>query len=391
MKNRLKEFKPRTTWSDTLLQEELRAHVNAAMRMPPLLNDDILVALKKAAVKGEAFRKLVIPSREKLLDDWFRDGDTGFIYSHRGVGKTWLAWAIARAIARGEGVGPWQAGEHAVSVCYLDGEMPAELMQERDKAFGDACENLTLINHEILFQRTGLVLNLAEPEVQAAIMQWCVEGGFKVLVIDNLSTLASGVKENDADAWEILLPWLLDLRRRKIAVLLVHHAGRSGEMRGTSRREDSVFWIVKLERESDYTDKGCSFLVRFEKNRNSALNPDSHVWTIKPSADPFSSKVEITFRVASFQDQVFDLIRDGVVRCTAIAKELDCQPSTVSKAAKKLEAEGKIACTGRTYRLLEACSPIDKELFERAAKIQEDGKSKPVKKPETKVKPGNEK
>ena len=264
-------------------------------------------------------------------------------------------------------------------------------MQERDKAFGDACENLTLINHEILFQRTGLVLNLADPEAQAAIMQWCVEGGFKVLVIDNLSTLASGVKENDADAWEILLPWLLDLRRRKIAVLLVHHAGRSGEMRGTSRREDSVFWIIKLERESDYTDKGCSFLVRFEKNRNSALNPDSHIWTIKPSADPFSSKVEITFRVASFPDQVFDLIRDGVAHCTAIAKELDCQPSTVSKAAKKLAAEGKITSSGRKYQPLEACSPIDKELFERVEKITKENETKTVKKRETKVKTGNEK
>ena len=163
----MRDWKPRTTWSDTLLEEELRAHVNAAMKAAPS-EHNILAALRKAAVKGEAFRKLQIPSRQKLLDDWFREGDTGFIYSHRGVGKTWLAWAIARAIAKGERIGPWQAGEKAVPVCYLDGEMPAELMQERDKAFGDACENLTLINHEILFQRTGLVLNLAEPEVQAS-------------------------------------------------------------------------------------------------------------------------------------------------------------------------------------------------------------------------------
>ncbi len=41
----------------------------------------------------------------------------------------------------------------------------------------------------------------------------------------------------------MMLPWLLDLRRRKIAVVIVHHAGRSGEMRGTSKREDNVFWI----------------------------------------------------------------------------------------------------------------------------------------------------
>ena len=88
---------------------------------------EVLRALGEAAIKGSAFRELKIPSREKLLDDWFREGDTGFIYSHRGVGKTWLAWAIARAIATGEGVGPWEAGEKSVPVCYVDGEMPAEL------------------------------------------------------------------------------------------------------------------------------------------------------------------------------------------------------------------------------------------------------------------------
>jgi RecA-family ATPase len=209
---------------------------------------------------GQAFREMKITPRKRLLDDWFREGDTGFVFSRRGTGKTWLAWAIARAIARGEGFGPWSPGEEAAQVCYLDGEMPAELMQDRDKAFGEVCENLTLINHEILFEQTSLVLNLADPKVQRAITQWCVEVECKVLVIDNLSTLASGVKENDADAWELLLPRLLDLRRKKIAVLLVHHAGRSGEMRGTSRREDSVFWILKLEEQIDYDGLGCSFL-----------------------------------------------------------------------------------------------------------------------------------
>jgi hypothetical protein len=69
----------------------------------------------------------------------------------------------------------------------------------------------------------------------------------KCLVLDNLSTLVSGVKGNDSDAWEKMLGWLLDLRRRRIAVIVVHHAGRNGEMRGTNRREDAAFWVIKLE------------------------------------------------------------------------------------------------------------------------------------------------
>ena len=66
-----------------------------------------------------------------------------------------------------------------------------------------------------------------------------LEDGVKVLFAeDNLSCLFSGVKENDADASESVLQWLLTLRRHRIAVEFVHHSGRNKEtMRGTSRRE----------------------------------------------------------------------------------------------------------------------------------------------------------
>ncbi len=42
-----------------------------------------------------------------------------------------------------------------------------------------------------------------------------------MVVLDNLSTLASGMKENDAFEWEQVNNWLLHFRRHKIAVILV--------------------------------------------------------------------------------------------------------------------------------------------------------------------------
>jgi hypothetical protein len=55
------------------------------------------------------------------------------------------------------------------------------------------------------------------------------------------------MKENDNDAWEAVLSWLLELRRKRIAVLIVHHAGVNGRTRGGSRREDAAFWVIKVE------------------------------------------------------------------------------------------------------------------------------------------------
>src|SRR6266566_3874654 len=95
------------------------------------------------------------------------------------------------------------------------------------------------------------------------------------------STLASGMRENEADSWELVNNWLLDLRRRKIAVVIVHHAGRSGEMRGTSKREDNVFWIIALDdAKKDADDKrGARFVSHFHKpSRNSQEDIPAVEW-----------------------------------------------------------------------------------------------------------------
>jgi hypothetical protein len=47
------------------------------------------------------------------LGDFFCEGDLGFIYAFRGVGKTWLVLGMARALAENGSIGPWQAHQAA--------------------------------------------------------------------------------------------------------------------------------------------------------------------------------------------------------------------------------------------------------------------------------------
>jgi len=77
------------------------------------------------------------------------------------------------------------------------------------------------------------------------------------------------MRENDADDWETVLPWLLNLRREGISVCIVHHAGRNGAtMRGTSRREDAAFWVMKLDKTNTADDfPGARFVGSFTKFR----------------------------------------------------------------------------------------------------------------------------
>jgi len=313
-----------------------------------------LDALNESVVTSSELHELQLTPRKKLLGDWFCEGDLGFIFAFRGVGKTWLALAIARALSAGDKLGDWQAHE-AVKVLYVDGEMPPDLIRDRCEGLkGSTAANLEFLNHEILFERTGKVLNITKSEVQQAITQRCVRTGSKVLVLDNLSTLASGMRENEADSWELVNNWLLDLRRRKIAVVIVHHAGRSGEMRGTSKREDNVFWIIALEdAKKDADDKrGAQFISRFTKpSRNTQEEMPAYEWHFL--TDESTGLVSVRHKLAQTMDVFLGLIEDGVTECGQIAQEMKTSPATISRLAKRAIDAGKIIKKSREYFLAE--------------------------------------
>ncbi len=62
------------------------------------------------------------------------------------------------------------------------------------------------------FERAGRVLSIRQSPKPQAITARCIASRVKGLILDNLSTLASGVRENEADSWEQVNHWLLDLR-----------------------------------------------------------------------------------------------------------------------------------------------------------------------------------
>jgi RecA-family ATPase len=313
-----------------------------------------LDALNESVVTPSELHNLQLTQRKKLLGDWFCEGDLGFIFAFRGVGKTWLSLAIAQALSAAGKLGEWQAHESA-KVLYVDGEMPPDLIRDRCEGLqGSASANLEFLNHEILFERTGKVLNITKPEVQQAITQRCVNTGSKVLILDNLSTLASGMRENEADSWELVNNWLLDLRRRKIAVIIVHHAGRSGEMRGTSKREDNVFWIIALDDAKKNADdkRGARFVSRFTKpSRNTQEEVPAYEWHFV--TDNGTGEVGISHQLAQTMDVFLGLIEDGVTECSEIAEEMKTSKASVSRMAQQGIKAGKIIKVGREYFLAE--------------------------------------
>jgi putative DNA primase/helicase len=306
-------------------------------------------AFASTLMDGTGFTSQQIPERPPLLGAFLRAGDFGFIYAPRGVGKTWMALTMAGAIARGTSLGEWEAGTAGPQrVCYVDGEVNLPDAIER-AVLTDLPANVHWLHHEQVADTTGSGFNLTDPAQQRGLLEMLIEHGIAVLFLDNLSCLFRGMAENEADAWEMAQPWLLDLRRNHITVIVVAHAGRNGQMRGTSRREDAAHWILKLEDAGDSESDGAEFKSRFTKNRNArnaaASCPPLH-WKMTTKANRLT--IECTRH--SDVDALVDLVRGGITKASDLAEELGVTKGTISKWARKAQTRGLIRIENRVYK-----------------------------------------
>jgi putative DNA primase/helicase len=235
------------------------------------------------AVGINDFLRLDIPPRAMLLAPILPERSLAMLYAPRGLGKSWLALSIGLAVASGTPILRWSAPRQR-NVLYVDGEMPLVSLQERLKAisvpFGTAIPNDGF--RILAADQIDGGINLSSEDGQRSLEPLLED--VDLLILDNLSTLCAATSESASDAWVPMQNWLLRLRRRGTAVLLVHHAGTNGRQRGTSRREDALDTVIALRRPEDYSpEQGARFEVHFEKLRN-RVDGDGAV--------PFEARVE---------------------------------------------------------------------------------------------------
>ncbi len=208
------------------------------------------------------------PPRETILSPWLPSKGLTMIYAERGIGKTWIAMNIAHAVTGGGSFLRWQAPVRR-RVVYIDGEMPGSMLKER---FASIVTTSTFEAPEDAFrlvaadlQRDGLP-DLSDPEAQRFYDGAIADAD--LIIVDNLSTVCRSLRENEADSWQPVQSWCLRQRAAGRSVLLIHHAGKSGGQRGTSRKEDVLDSVISLKRPPDYdASEGARFEIHFTKSR----------------------------------------------------------------------------------------------------------------------------
>ncbi|CAL8981589.1 hypothetical protein RHODGE_RHODGE_02917 [Rhodoplanes serenus] len=289
----------------------------------------------------EDFARLDLPPREYVLKPIIPVRGLAMLFAGRGIGKTFVAMNIAFAVSCGGEFLRWKA-DAARPVLYVDGEMPQEALQERILAMDQASDvwpekdffRLLSMDRQAL----GVSLNLANPKHQAAIEDNL--GDAKFLVIDNLSTLVNGGAENDAESWIAMQEWLLRLRRKGVSVLVVHHAGRSGNARGTSKREDVLDTVIQLKRPEGYDPRdGARFEVHLTKARG----------VFGDDANPFEAKLKVIDGRAVWTDSDLDedeendtiiAMRQEGKSVRAIADATGRSKSSVHRVLEKAKEQG---------------------------------------------------
>ncbi len=317
--------------------------------------------------EAKDFCLLEIGEQSYFIDPWLRAGIIASVIAPRGIGKTFLLIAAAMILTHGGTIGSWTV-KTPTGVLYLDGEMPAYEQQKRLKAFlkilGPSLAPFQFLSSDLMQKAGHPAINLCDPKWRDAVYKILKEwDSFGVLIIDNVSCLFPGLDENSKQDWDIINQWLLSIRFLDVAVIFVHHAGKNGDQRGTSGREDNIDIAIKLSHPPGYRQEdGAKFKVEFSKARG----------IYGKSVEPFTSQIieqdgGLTWTTEkpgeSSKELIIALLGSGIAQ-KDIPNMLNCSRGWVSRVKKEAINQGFMKSNGHlTSEGIRLCEGVDVEGF----------------------------
>jgi hypothetical protein len=271
-------------------------------------------------------------------------GHLAQVYAERGIGKTWFALTLGLIAANG-GAALGFSAPAPCRVLDVDGEMASLEIQERAATL---CDRLRVSSSATL---TTVAADWQErylPRLDTVAGQDAIEpyvANADLIILDNRSCLFDPEGEKDPTAWQPAQDWLLSLRRRGKAVLLVHHSNRMGGALGHSKAEDPMNLLIKLTRPDDYRqEQGARFVVTFDKARG-AYGPAVASFLAQLGPDGWSVESATEHREASISDKLIDYV--------TLAHEAGDRPGSANAAirgARVNRSEGLRAWADLTKR-----------------------------------------
>ena len=308
-------------------------------------------------------RSLAKEQPEDILSGLIRQGEQIMLFSSPGAGKSWLALGLALAAANGtsvakskDGQEKWKAPKPR-NVLWVDGELDASDIALRVSQLTNSYTSAGRepLGPDFLSKQMQSLQSqfpdLAEQVDSDDLISYCTNNNVDLVILDNLTTLASLDDENATSAFKpIIENLLMRLKVAKIACVLVHHSNKNdSSYRGSSSIATTFNAIIHLRK--NRLERG-EFSLEFQKSRNDHIDNTATTFNLLQADDGSGLLLQCDGAISK-RDTVVALIRsldyttDNEVRL-ALAKKLDVEPmptSTFSDLKKACISNGLISKT----------------------------------------------
>jgi KaiC/GvpD/RAD55 family RecA-like ATPase len=295
------------------------------------------------------------PKPSYIIEPLVSDQSIVQIVGASGVGKTMFGLAIAGAISTSNGLLGMASVGGARPVLYVEGELPAADIQIRVNGMFNAIERkcdpnmfyVSSLQQQLKINDKGFTPIQTEQgliEIENAIVEIKKRTGkMPVVFIDNISCLASGLKENDADAWSPIINKFVKWKNMGSTVFYFHHLNKGNDSSGSTMQHRTIDMVIRMRKPEHkqkiktFEDKGVQAIVDFPKWRlhdNSKYAAEHMLicenWKWEKMPVLKSDEVEIIKLLKSKMD-----VKD-------ISKELDIPAASIYRKITKLKNEGVI-------------------------------------------------
>ncbi|MFP4298663.1 MAG: AAA family ATPase, partial [Spirulinaceae cyanobacterium] len=260
-----------TGWSEKALESLFFAHM-AAEQYEPLMSFDELV---------EKYGK---DSQKWIVSGLIPRGSLTEIFAAPGDGKTLLTYDLLFHALTGQAWNgfPVSNKELKIVVIQNDESQQATIENLRDRLEGQ--------NYKIYFRTAWSLEQLFQ------LRQELIDIDPDVLVIDSLSSISryTGISENDSAFARNIYALRYMSGELGIATLLIHHANKDGDSRGTSgipAAVDQVFQLRRLPDSKDSADLRRQLEIKKSRFRapmtyDLELEPETKTWIVTGQANP---------------------------------------------------------------------------------------------------------
>ena len=291
--------------------------------------------------------------RQYLIPDLLATPSVVLMYGSGGDGKSMAAWTLAKHVATGQ---PFKIRGQEVpvekgGVLILNGDQPLIQVQEQLEEVDFPRGTDVIIRSDFQIQRFAFFIRQIEKYRP------------KLVIIDSLIG-CSGGKAFDENKSDFATPLYWLTRNNGDAfpattIIVIHHANKNGNFRGTSAIRDAVDEVISLkkpdEKQVEQTGQSARILT-FEKSRSGRsgtqllmkqqkdLSYTIEDWT--PEVDPTNASP------SGVTDRVLQRLR--VCKETRTLKELQADPlcggsnAAVKKSVQRLLKRGLVEEAGKT-------------------------------------------